>query len=162
MNWLKFSSYSLMFLIGFLSCLFIGILYSGTEMPFALGGNVEKGNIDAPGDWIQEEQINVYDNAVVIDIDDASLAKYASTGSMKPILDEDSTGIRIIPASEEEIEVGDIVTFEKNNELIIHRVIEKGEDSEGIYFITQGDNSNVSDGKIRFNEIKYVTIGVIW
>ena len=52
--------------------------------------------------------------------------------------------------------------FEKDNDLIIHRVIEKSEDSDGIYFITQGDNSNATDGKIRFNEIKYVTIAVIW
>ena len=54
------------------------------------------------------------------------------------------------------------MSFEKDNDLIIHRVTERGEDSDGIYFITQGDNSNITDGKIRFEDIKYVTIGVIW
>ena len=159
MEWLKISSYSLIFLAGFLSCLLFIMFYGGTEIPYVFA---EKGNTDAPGNWIKENQIHVYDNAVVIDINNADISRYAPTGSMKPVLDEYSTGIRIVPKSEEEINVGDIVTFEKDNDLIIHRVIEKGEDSDGVYFITQGDNSNVSDGKIRFNEIKYVTIGVIW
>jgi hypothetical protein len=46
--------------------------------------------------------------------------------------------------------------------LIIHRVVEKGVDFDGIYFIAKGDNNVVSDGKIRFEDIKYKTIGVIW
>jgi len=160
MDWLKISSYSLIFLVGFLSCLLIGIFYSGVETPLAFG--IIKGNINAPGNWIEENQIHVYENAIVIDIDSASISRYASTGSMKPVLDEDSTGIRIIPKSENQVNVGDIITFEQDNDLIIHRIIEKGEDSGGIYFITQGDNSNITDGKIRFKDIKYVTIGVIW
>ena len=159
MEWLKTLGYSLVFFIGFISCLLVIMFYGGAEIPFVLA---EKGNPEAPGNWIQESQIHVYDNAIVIDVENADLARYAPTGSMKPVLDKDSTGIRIKPESEEEINVGDIVTFERDNDLIIHRAIEKGEDSDGIYFITQGDNSNVTDGKIRFNEIKYVTIGVIW
>ena len=159
MEWSKTLGYSLIFFIGFLSCLLIIMFYNGTEIPYVFA---EKGNIDSPGDWIQESQIHVYDNAIVIDINNAELARYAPTGSMKPVLDKDSTGIRIVPKSEEQIKVGDIVSFEQDNNLIIHRVVEKGEDSDGVYFITQGDNANFSDEKIRFKDIKYVTIGVIW
>lgn len=160
MDWLKIFTYSLIFFVGFLSCMFVSfIIYNSAEMPFV---KAEKGNIDAPGDWIKESQIKVYRNAIVIEIENAELSNYASTGSMKPVFDEHSNGIRIVPESEEQIKIGDIITFEKNNELIIHRVIEKGQDQEGVYFITQGDNSNVSDGKIRFEQIKYVTIGVLW
>jgi signal peptidase I len=81
---------------------------------------------------------------------------------MEPLLDENSNGIRIIPKSEEDIHIGDIISFEKNKDLIIHRVIDKGVDNNGTYFITKGDNNNVSDGKIRFEDIRYITIGVIW
>ena len=81
---------------------------------------------------------------------------------MKPVLDENSHGIRIIPKSENDIHLGDIVTYEKNNELIIHRVVEIGKDENGTYFIPKGDNNAVDDGKIRFNDIKYVTVAMIW
>lgn len=163
MNWLKFFELSLVFLIGFFSCALIGFLYSGAEIPLDLGVvSADSNSINAPGNWIQEKNIHVYDNAVVIDINDATLSRYADTGSMFPLLDENSNGIRIVPESSEQIEIGDIVTFEQGSDLIVHRVIEKGEDSEGIYFITKGDNNEVSDGKIRFEQIKFVTIGVLW
>ena len=81
---------------------------------------------------------------------------------MKPTLDEHSNGIRIVPKSENEIHIGDIITFEEDGDLIVHRVIDIGEDSNGKYFITKGDNNPVADGKIRFKDIKYITIGVIW
>ena len=41
-------------------------------------------------------------------------------------------------------------------------VIEKGIDEDGIYFITKGDNNSITDGKIRFEDIEYITVGVIW
>ena len=79
---------------------------------------------------------------------------------MKPLLDEGSNGIRIVPSSEDEINIGDIITFkqniDENNYLIVHRVIEKGEDLQGTYFITKGDNNSLNDGKVRFSEIKYL------
>ena len=81
---------------------------------------------------------------------------------MKPLLDFNSNGIRIVPKNEEQISVGDIISFEQNGDLIVHRVVEKSEDEEGVYFITKGDNNSASDGKIRFKDIKYVTVGVIW
>lgn len=152
--------YIIVFLIGFLSCMLVGVLVAETEIPFDIG--IDLTNAEAPGDWVEESQIHIYENAVVIDVDGASLSRYAPTGSMVPILDEDSNGIRIVPENEEDIEVGDIITFEQDNQLIVHRVSEKGEDSEGVYFITKGDNNNITDGKIRFEDVRYVTIGIIW
>ena len=116
----------------------------------------------APSDYIKENQIEITDDKIIIYVENPSLSRYADTGSMIPLLDEYSNGIRIVPDSEEEIYVGDIVTFIRDDKLIVHRVIEKGNDSGGIYFITKGDNSTVSDGKIRFSDIKYKTIGVLW
>ena len=81
---------------------------------------------------------------------------------MKPLFDHSSNGIRIKPVSEDDINIGDIITFKEGNLLIIHRVIEKGIDNNGVYFITKGDNNFVSDGKIRFKDIEYKTIGIIY
>jgi len=155
---LKILEYLIFFIIGFLSSLLLS-MYSNIEMPLGLSLNE---NLESPSDWINENQIHVYENAIVIDIEDASISKYAPTGSMIPVLDENSNGIRIIPESENDINVGDIITFEQDSQLIVHRVIEKGSDEEGVYFITKGDNSNITDGKIRFKNIKYVTIGILW
>jgi signal peptidase I len=115
---------------------------------------------EAPSDWIKNSQIMVNEDSVVIDVKNASLSSYAPTGSMIPTLDQGANGIRVIPTSPKQINVGDIVSF--GDEKIVHRVVEKGEDEEGIYFVTKGDNNNVVDGKIRFSDIKYVTIGVLY
>ncbi len=151
---------SIIFLLGFLSASAINFyLVYGLEMPLMQTNNTE--NI-APSNYIDENQIQVYDDKVVINVENASLGEYASTGSMKPTLDENSNGIRIKPKSIDEISVGDIISFRKNNLLIIHRVIDKGKDENGIYFLTKGDNNNYIDGKVRFSDIEYKTIGVIW
>lgn len=157
MKCLKILIYLIVFLIGFLSCMLLSL--SKAEMPLGISFNSET---EAPGDWIKESQIHVYENAIVIDIDEASLSRYAPTGSMLPVLDEKSNGIRIVPKSEEQIKIGDIITFEQDGYSIIHRVVEIGKDEQGTYFITKGDNNNITDGKIRFEDIKYVTIGILW
>lgn len=151
---------SLIFLLGFLSATIFNYNFNVLENPFSINPRLNNG--DAPFDFIKEEQIKIYDDRIVIYIEDVSLSRYASTGSMKPVLDKGANGIRIQPDSEEDIHVGDIITFEKNNMLIVHRVIEKGTDNNGIYFISQGDNNSINDGKIRFRDIKYITVGVIW
>ena len=81
---------------------------------------------------------------------------------MKPVLDSGANGIRVEPSSEDEIHIGDIITFRQDNYLIVHRVIDIGTDSEGVYFITKGDNNSIADGKVRFKDVEYVTVGVIW
>jgi len=157
MDYLKIATYVVVFFIGFFSCMLMSL--GEIERPLGFDFYSES---EAPGNWIDDSQIKIYDNLVVIEVEDASLSRYAATGSMKPSLDFYSNGIRIVPDSEEQINVGDIVTFEENNQLIVHRVIEKGEDEQGTYFITRGDNNNVTDGKIRFKDIRYVTIALIY
>lgn len=153
----------IIFLLGFISASLIGYGY-GLEMPvlkdFGLSGSVH--NSAAPSDFIKENQIEIYDDRIIIYVKDASMSRYASTGSMIPVLNENSNGIRIIPKSEEDINLGDIITFERGNELIVHRVVEKGSDETGVYFITRGDNNSVNDEKIRFKDIKYKTIAIVY
>jgi len=146
------------FLLGFVAALCLSY-NSSFEKPSLLG--TEKDSISPP-DYLGEDNIFVYPDRVVLRITGASISNYGSTGSMKPVLDSDSNGIRIKPNSESQIKVGSIVTFKRGNELIVHRVIDKGEDNEGIYFITKGDNNEFSDGKIRFSEIEYITVGILY
>lgn len=162
MKTLKIIGICIVFLLGFVSASCLNY-FTGIEVPYlnVLGGNDSNDSV-APSDFIKENQIQVYNDKIVIDISGASLSRYAPTGSMIPILDEGSNGIRIVPDSEHDINVGDIITFKKDDKYIVHRVVEKGLDSNGIYFITKGDNNTINDGKIRFSDIKYKTIGVIW
>ena len=164
MNTEKLIKASIIFLFGFLSANIIGLyLIYGSEIPFSFNNfSFSIGNNSAPFDFVTENQIQVYDDKIIIDIDGASISRYAPTGSMLPVLDEGSNGIRIVPKSEEDIHVGDIITFRQENMLIVHRVISKGADDQGTYFITKGDNSPINDGKVRFKDIEYITIGVIW
>ena len=163
----KIIKISIIFLIGFLSANLINLYFVTSfdfERPFSLSnlGFSSSDSLQAPFDFIDESQIKIYDDKIVINVDGASMSKYAPTGSMKPLLDEGSNGLRITPKSEDEIYIGDIISFKQDNLLIVHRVIDKGADEQGIYFITKGDNNSISDGKVRFKDIKYKTIGVIW
>ncbi|MEM0465754.1 MAG: signal peptidase I [Candidatus Pacearchaeota archaeon] len=154
----------IIFFLGFLSANLISYYFIyGAEIPFSKKWNFTGYYFDkAPFDHIKENQIEVYNDRVVIYVNNASMSKYAATGSMKPTFDENANGIRIVPKSPEDIHIGDIITYSDGKNLIVHRVIEIGEDSKGIYFITKGDNNTVSDGKIRFSDIKFITIGIIW
>lgn len=147
----------IIFLSGFVAS---GIVQnSGIELP---NGILQYGSDNAPSDRITGENIEVYPDKVVINVKDASISEYADTNSMLPVIDSIANGIRIQPKSEDEIMVGDILSFEQDGMLIVHRVIEIGEDSEGKYFVTKGDNNAFSDGKVRFSQIRYVTIGVLY
>lgn len=108
------------------------------------------------------KNVEIYPDRIVIKIENASIGRYAPTGSMLPTLNENTIGIKVVPMSEDDINAGDIVTFRKDGILIIHRVIEKGKDKNGTYFITKGDNNFFNDGKIRFDEIEYKTIMLIY
>jgi len=156
------SKYVLMFLLGFLSCafLFYGFSYSGVEVPFGTG--FASSGVSAPNDWIDSEDIIVFDDMILLRVENATLSSYADSGSMKPVFDEGANGIRVVPRSADVIEVGDIVSYRFDKILIVHRVVEKGIDDEGVYFIMKGDNNLVVDEKVRFDQIRYVTVGVIW
>jgi len=161
---LKITLNLLIFTAGFISCFLVVYSFSnfssGLDKPFGSSFSVFS-NMNAPGDWINADQIEINENSIVIKIPNASLSSYADTGSMKPVFDSGANGIRVIPTSPDQIKVGDIVTF--GEESIVHRVVEKGIDNEGVWFLTKGDNNNADDGeKIRFSDIKYVTIGVLY
>ncbi|MGK0208870.1 MAG: signal peptidase I [Patescibacteria group bacterium] len=149
------------FVLGFCCCLiFFLFLYMGVFNGFSMTGNVVFNG--SPSNWITEKDLVVESDRLILEIANVSIGRYLGSGSMQPVLDSEVNGIRIVPESDAVIEVGDIVTYERNGDTIIHRVIEKGLDGDGVYFIVKGDNNILSDGKVRFSEIRYVTIGILY
>ena len=119
----------------------------------------------SPHNRISQEQIKIYPEKVVLDIKGTTWATYADTNSMDPILDSGAIGIEIIPETEEELHNGDIIAYESTitKEIIVHRIVDIKEDSQGKYFITKGDNNkSIDPEKIRFNQVKAVLIGILY
>lgn len=118
-----------------------------------------------PKDRIPERAIAVYGDRVVLDIKGAQWSTFTNTNSMDPILDDGANAIQVVPATPQEIQVGDIISYESEyaQGTIIHRVVYKGEDELGTYFIAKGDNLPASDpGRIRFDQIKRVVVAIIY
>ncbi len=128
-----------------------------------LGGDNEERL--SPYDRIAEQNIRVEKDKVTINVQDAEWSRFTDTNSMDPIIDEGTNAIQIVPKSEEEIHVGDIVSYKSDyaDGIIIHRVIETGYDEKGWYCLMKGDNNSRQDpGKIRFSQIKRVVVAIIY
>ncbi len=117
----------------------------------------------SPSDWIKEDQIRVYDNQIVIDLQGAAWSTFADTNSMDPLLDKDANGIEVKPKTPADVNVGDVIAYNYQDSVIIHRVIDKAEDSDGTYFTAKGDNNADADPtKVRFAQIEGVLVGILY
>ena len=119
----------------------------------------------SPGDKIKESQIHVYNDQIVLDIENAEWASFTDTNSMDPILDKESNAIELAITSLDDVQVGDIVSYksEISDSRIIHRVIRKGTDEQGAYLILQGDNNNREDPeKVRLENEPRVVVAIIY
>jgi hypothetical protein len=119
-------------------------------------------NVEGPGDFVKEEMIYANGSSVTIAIKNPMLFRYDDSGSMQPVLGASVNGVGFKPLSPAQIHVGDIINFQSNGLFIVHRVVEKGQDEQGVYFITRGDNSDVADSKIRFEDIDGVVVALIY
>jgi len=103
--------------------------------------------------------------SVRIDIKNAKWRKFIDSNSMDPLIDEGTTTIEIKPKYANEIKVGDIVAYDVDgfDYAFVHRVVEIGNDKDGIYFITKGDNFHAKDpSKLRFSDIEGVVVGILY
>jgi len=147
----------ILLIILFFSLAFI----SSAEKQFSLTKNLTA--VETPGDWIKQDQIKVYPNQIILNVKDAAWATFTPTGSMKPILDEKTNALEIKPSSPNDINLGDIIAYTSPDGTIIHRVIEKNIDENGIYFLVKGDNNPSEDQvKVRFENITGVVIAIIY
>ena len=121
------------------------------------------------------DDINVFKTHTIIQIPDIVKGKVKGTGSMLPTVYPDSIILYKKPNNENDICIGDIVyyignidncdsSWLKNSSAIIHRVKKIKNDEKGIYYIVNGDNNGLfyDPCKIRFGDIKYVVIGVLY
>lgn len=121
----------------------------------------------SPADRLTTAHVNVNSNRVVIDGIKGrrfETAIFTDTNSMDPLIDEDTQAIQIIPLSPDEIKVGDVISYDAGKfGIIIHRVIEIGNDEQGWYARVKGDNNASPDPlKVRFPMIKRVLVGVLY
>ncbi len=162
-----FLSFTLIFVLGWLSAnLYTAVNTADVERPLALGsllhGNVER---YSPSNHVPEDDIHVYTDKIVIDLQGASWSTFADTNSMDPLIDRDANGIEVKPTSPKDLKSGDVIAFRSRyaSGIIIHRIAEIGIDSDGWYARTKGDNNpSVDPGKIRFADITGVLVGVIY
>lgn len=130
------------------------------RMPLTLLGGKEN---SSPSDWIKENQIEVYPQKVILDIPGAKWAGFTNTNSMDPFIDETANAIEISPSNPDAIRVGDVIAYQTSYGVLIHRVIEKGIDEQGIYYLVKGDNNRFQDPfKVRFADLKGVVVAVIY
>jgi len=162
----------LVFLLGILltsyyytSSSYISGLSTSDKLSFAfsstfLGKSVER---DSPSDHITPDMIHVYDDVVLIDLEGTRWSSFTDTNSMDPLLDEYSNGLERVPASPDELDVGDVVSYSYGDSIIIHRIVEIGEDDDGWYARTKGDNNPSLDPHIvRFDQIEGVLVGILY
>ena len=143
-----------------LGALLSNLFINNTYIPFS--NNAEE--VSSPGNWIAENNIHVYKDKILINIEETRLTKFADTNSMDPVIDKGANAIEITPKNPDDIQIGDIISFEINDgDIYVHRVIKKGYDKDGVYFITKGDNNNSADPyKIRFYQIVGILIGILY
>lgn len=163
---LKAFMLAIIFALGFLSSNIYAAI--NTENPQQLQKPIDDTTTDeipSPNDWINENQILVYNSQVVLDLKNAEWATFTDTHSMEPVLSSRANAIEVRPKTADDIKVGDIVSYKSEyaEGTIIHRVIEKNEDEQGVYFILKGDNNPTQDpGKIRFEQIQRVVVAIVY
>ena len=125
-------------------------------------GNEE---MPSPFDWIDEKDIIVEQDKIIILLEDAQWSRFTDTNSMDPVIDSGANAIQIVPKSEEDVHVGDIISYESkySDGIIIHRVTEVGHDDKGWFAKMKGDNNSKQDpGKVRFDQVKRIVVAVIY
>jgi signal peptidase I len=120
---------------------------------------------ESPADRIKDSDVNVFSNNVRIDIKNANSRKYIDSNSMDPLIDEGTTTIEVKPKYASEIKVGDIIAYDVAgyDYAFVHRVVQIGNDANGVYFVTKGDNYYKEDpNKLRFSDVIGIVVGILY
>lgn len=159
----------LVFALGWMtSIVYTEAKFAGIESPAEfLNYTLNNSERISPSDTISEDQIWIYDDYAIINVPGLSLAKYADTNSMDPVLDSEANGLEIVPSSPDDIHVGDIVAYrygeDEEKNLIVHRVVNKTVKDGKTIFTLQGDNNLRADQvNVSFDDIKYKLVGVLY
>ena len=138
----------------------------------------------SPGDIVPLSSIRHINSNVVIDLAHLNIPlktppkvwipSIPDSGSMDQTFDTEHNNILIAGSDREDHQVlidrlivGDIAVYSFDGvNSVIHRIVRKGIDEEGRYFIFQGDNlvtnPKPDPGKVRDSQILWVSIGTIY
>ena len=116
---------------------------------------------------ISRNEMHFFHNGTQIDLDNYTWVYFndSETVSMYPAIKKNSHAIGLEVEQNTQINIGDIVLFKVAgiNDNYVHRVIERGYDDYGEYFITKGDNNRKKDNvKLRRSHISYIIAAVIY
>lgn len=120
---------------------------------------------EAKTNWVTSEQIEVYDNYVILKIKNATWSRFGKTNSMAPIINQNTNAIEIVPESHLKLKVGDVISynFSQTSQIISHRIVKISSDKDGWFCIARGDNNGAADPqKIRFSDIVGVVVAIIY
>lgn len=157
----------------FVAMVLVAVLSLGTAVFTYAGGDIfaitgfatSEPEVAIPADRIEESQIKVGEDSVVINIPNAIIGKFDDTNSMSPVIDKGANAILILPQTQADIQVGDIIAYhsEEAQGYVAHRAVQISADDQGWYAIARGDNADSTDpGRIRFDQIKYVVVGILY
>ena len=118
----------------------------------------------SPSNWIAEEDIQLFEDRIVIALDDPQWAVFEDTNSMDPVLDSGAHGLQRVPEHPDELHVGDIISFSRPGTagIVIHSIIAIGRDAEGWSSVPKRHTTPGSDGKVRFTQVHRVLVGVLY
>ena len=152
------------FLAGFLTCFIYLNLPPGDIQRPSLTGFFSYSTADraSPAKRIKINDVRVFEDRIVIYLNDSMVSKFMDTKSMDPLLDSNSIGIETVP-KEGSLQIGDVIAYETPTGTLIHRIIHiEYKDNEILYY-TQGDNSPTPDPEpVTFDQIKAVLVGVLY
>ena len=115
---------------------------------------------------------------VVLICTSSGLFKYRSfviaTGSMTPNINKGDMVVieRLSDDEKNKLKEGDIIAFNMDNKVVVHRIIKKYNTSRGVFYNTKGDNNNSPDGylldidnivgleKFKIRYIGYPTVAI--
>lgn len=108
----------------------------------------------------------------------SGIFKYRSfviaTGSMTPNINKGDMVIikKLTDEEKNNLKVGDVIAFNMDDRVVVHRIIKKYSTSSGVFYNTKGDNNNSADGylleidnivgleKFRIRYVGYPTIAI--
>jgi len=126
-------------------------------------GNKYDGNILAPGDRLNVDEFKLYEKKILcINIENNTFSSLGDTNSMIPTLDVGHNIIKVPINNQNELQVGDIISFKYENIIILHRIVEINFDNNGWYVRTKGDNGPIDKPKVRFEQITGVVVGIFY
>ncbi|MFH0869841.1 MAG: signal peptidase I [archaeon] len=114
---------------------------------------------------ISQNDVQVYDDRIVIYIRNAFPVRFFDSRSMHPLISKNAFALEVTPESHETLEVGDIIGYKSEtfNITVVHRIINISQDEQGWYAITKGDANPTPDADIvRFDDVQGVLVGLIY